>query len=294
MNLRHAGNMVAPAFIFANDNHYPVTVKALKDTTILRLLPDAMEQLFRLDSRISSNMVSILSNIVAFQAKKIGILSMNLREKIIHLLHEEQQKQSTNRLLMPSRQELANMLGVQKYSVQRTLNELQADGTFAATQRIVANKPFIMQLPNSDEYEDCYNVEGKVTFSAEEVTVLATTDVEQEKGEGYVLLGSYEGIESDNYIHALNDEEYAVGGDTYMPGGVFVAGSRAIRPFEAYIYSASANRAPYLRIGGSDTGMEDLVADKDEVWHTLQGIRLSGRPTERGVYIRNGKKVMVR
>jgi hypothetical protein len=174
------------------------------------------------------------------------------------------------------------------------LGELQADGTFAATQRIVANKPFIMQLPNSDEYEDRYNVEGKVTFSAEEVTVLATTDVEQEKGEGYVLLGSYEGTESDNYIYALNDEEYAVGGDTYMPGGVFVAGSRAIRPFEAYIYSASANRAPYLRIGGSDTGMEDLVADKDEVWHTLQGIRLSGRPTERGVYIRNGKKVMVR
>ena len=174
------------------------------------------------------------------------------------------------------------------------LGELQADGTFAATQRIVANKPFIMQLPNSDEYEDRYNVEGKVTFSAEEVTVHATTDVEQEKGEGYVLLGSYEGIESDNYIYALNDEEYTVGGDTYMPGGVFVAGSRAIRPFEAYIYSASANRAPYLRIGGCDTGMEDLVADKEDVWHTLQGIRLSGRPTERGVYIRNGKKVMVK
>ena len=73
-----------------------------------------------------------------------------------------------------------------------------------------------------------------------------------------------------------------------------MAGSRDIRPFEAYIYSASANRAPYLRIGGCDTGMEDLVADKEEVWHTLQGIRLSGRPTERGVYIRNGKKVMVK
>ena len=56
-----------------------------------------------------------------------------------------------------------------------------------------------------------------------------------------------------------------------MPVGVFVAGSRDIRPFEAYIYSASANRAPYLRIEGCDTGMEDLVADKEEVWHTLQG-----------------------
>ncbi len=73
-------------------------------------------------------MVRILSNIVAFQAKKIGVLSMNLREKIIHVLQEEKQKQNTNRLHLPTRQELANMLGVQKYSVQRTLNELETEG----------------------------------------------------------------------------------------------------------------------------------------------------------------------
>ena len=128
MSLQHAGNMVAPAFIFANDNHYPVTVKASKDTSILRLMPDAIEMLFKLNARISCNMVSILSNIVAFQAKKIGVLSMNLREKIIYVLQEEKQKQSTNRLLLPSRQELANMLGVQKYSVQRILNGLEVEG----------------------------------------------------------------------------------------------------------------------------------------------------------------------
>ena len=128
MSLQHAGNMVAPAFIFANDNRYPVTVKASQDTTILRLMPDAIDALLKLDSRISHNLVSVLSNIVAFQAKKIGVLSMNLREKIICVLQEEQQRQSCNRLLLPSRQELANMLGVQKYSVQRTLNELETEG----------------------------------------------------------------------------------------------------------------------------------------------------------------------
>ncbi len=128
MSLQHAGNMVAPAFIFANDNQYPVTIKASKDTSILRLMPEAIEMLFKLDCRISSNMMRILSNIVAFQAKKIGVLSMNLREKIIHVLQEEKQKQNTNRLHLPTRQELANMLGVQKYSVQRTLNELETEG----------------------------------------------------------------------------------------------------------------------------------------------------------------------
>ena len=35
-----------------------------------------------------------------------------------------------------------------------------------------------------------------------------------------------------------------------MPGGVFVANSRDIRPFEAYAYSNKVASAPYLRIGG--------------------------------------------
>ena len=61
------------------------------------------------------------------------------------------------------------------------LGEPLADGTFAATQSITANKPFVMQLPNSDEYEDRYNVEGEVIFSATNVTVYATTDVEQKE-----------------------------------------------------------------------------------------------------------------
>lgn len=128
MNLQHAGNMVAPAFLFANDNHYPVTVKATQDTTVFRLMPDAMESLFKLDSRISTNFIFILSNIVSFQAHKIGILSMNLREKLIIVLKEAYHKQGSSRIQLPSRQELANMLGVQKYSVQRTLSEIEKEG----------------------------------------------------------------------------------------------------------------------------------------------------------------------
>lgn len=35
-------------------------------------------------------------------------------------------------------------------------------------------------------------------------------------------------------------------------------------------------------------------ATTNESWYTLQGVRLSGRPTESGVYISNGKKVVVK
>ena len=115
------------------------------------------------------------------------------------------------------------------------LGELQPDGTFATTESIVANKPVIILLPNSDEYEDRYNVEGDVTFSAENVTVHTTLDIEEAKGEGYTMLGSYEGTPAGSHIFALNDEEYTADGNTYLLGGIFVSNSRDIRPFEAQL-----------------------------------------------------------
>ena len=177
------------------------------------------------------------------------------------------------------------------------LGELQADGTFATTNSIKANKPFIMQLPNSDEYEDRYNVEGEVTFSATNVMVYPTTDMEQEVGNGYVMLGSYEGTTADSRVYALNDEEYTADGATYMPGGVFVANSRDIRPFEAYVYTTSAGRAPYLRVGKETTG---VVLSTVNGQQTIEIYDLTGRKvlkTENlkgGVYIVNGRKVVIK
>ena len=176
------------------------------------------------------------------------------------------------------------------------LGELQADGTFATTQRITANKPFIMQLPNSDEYRDIYNVEGEVTFSATNVTVYPTTDVEQEASNGYVMLGNYEGTTADSHVYALNDEEYTADGEIYMPGSIFVANSRDIRPFEAYVYTTNASRAPYLRVGNAgETGIGHSTFN---VQHSTEIYDLTGRKVlntetlKGGVYIVNGKKVI--
>ncbi len=177
------------------------------------------------------------------------------------------------------------------------LGELQADGTFVTTRRITANKPFIMQLPNSDEYEDRYNVEGEVTFSATNVTVHPTTDVEQEASNGYVMLGSYEGTTDDSYVYALNDEKYTADGETYMPGSIFVANSRDIRPFEAYVYTTNAGRAPYLRIGKETTS---IVLSTVNGQQTTEIYDLTGRKvlnTENlkgGIYIVNGKKIVIK
>ena len=177
---------------------------------------------------------------------------------------------------------------------------MQADGTFADADGIKANVPFIMEVPNSDEYEDEYNIEGEVSFSATDVTVHATTGSQLPIADDYTFLGTYEGTVSGSGVYALNDEEYVADGTVYLPGGVFVRGSRDIRPFEAYVYSEGGSRAPYLRIGGKKgTGIgSQLMMDNGQLTvYDLMGRRISvGHLHElpKGVYIVNGRKTIIR
>lgn len=129
MSMHHSGNMLAPAFLFAQDNHYPVTVEATTDTQVFRLLPHDLEVLLHSDQRLMMNFIGILSNIIAYLTKKVGFFSMTIRQKVCLYLNKMQREQQTNRILLPqSRHQLANLFGIQKFSLQRCLNELQQEG----------------------------------------------------------------------------------------------------------------------------------------------------------------------
>ena len=47
---------------------------------------------------------------------------------------------------------------------------------------------------------------------------------------------------------------------------------------------------------GNATGISVIKANAqtDESWYTIGGTRLSGKPTQKGVYIHQGKKVVVK
>ena len=125
----HAGNMFAPAFLFAQSRRYPVTVQAMTNTKVLRIHSADFERLLELDSRLTKNFTVILSNLIAGLTKKVEMLLLSVREKIIFFLKEEQRRQQSNTIqLSMSRQELADHFGIQKYSLQRALNELQESG----------------------------------------------------------------------------------------------------------------------------------------------------------------------
>lgn len=129
MSTFHAGNMFAPAFLFAQNRRYPVTVQATTNTRVLRILSADFERLLELDSRLSKNFTIILSNLIAGLTKKVGMLLSSVRDKIIFFLKEEQRRQQSNTIqLSMSRQELADHFGIQKYSLQRALNDFQENG----------------------------------------------------------------------------------------------------------------------------------------------------------------------
>ena len=124
-----AGKLLAPAFLFASDNKYPVTVEATTETSVLRLTPDDLEKMLDSDQRLMMNYIRLLSNIISHLTKKVRMLTMNVREKVSLYLKEQSRLQQTDRILLPlSRQELADHFGIQKYSLLRCLNELKQEG----------------------------------------------------------------------------------------------------------------------------------------------------------------------
>ena len=133
-----SGKLLAPAFLFASDNQYPVTIEATADTTIFRLMPADLEKILSYDPRLMMNYIKILSNVVSHLTKKVRMLSMSVREKVILYLKEQSRLQQTKDILLTfSRQELADHFGIQKYSLQRCLNELKQEGSILVEGRHV-------------------------------------------------------------------------------------------------------------------------------------------------------------
>ncbi len=138
MSTLEAGSILAPAFLFGEDKFYPVTVEASENTRLLCIRPADMEQLLTSEPRLAMNFVRILSNIVAGLTKKVGLLSMNVRDKVTNYLKEEQQRQRTKTIQLPlSRQALANLFGIQKFSLIRCLKELQEEGAIKVEGKII-------------------------------------------------------------------------------------------------------------------------------------------------------------
>lgn len=112
------------------------------------------------------------------------------------------------------------------------LRELTAEG-FVDKTTIEPNKAYIIAMPNHYDYVEDYRLNGKITFSAENVELAATPDtLSPSVGPEYSLQPTYNYIQHGVSIYALNAEYWI---DGYHMGSVFVRNTSDIYAFEAYV-----------------------------------------------------------
>ena len=123
------GILIAPAFIFKSHS-IPVTVKANGPSILIRINPEDLMHLIDINSTIRHNFISILSNMVVNLTQKIRQLEMKTtKEKVVEYLRMQAKESDDNNInIIGTRQDIADLIGVQRYSLVRCLDQLQKQG----------------------------------------------------------------------------------------------------------------------------------------------------------------------
>ena len=169
------------------------------------------------------------------------------------------------------------------------------DKGLTTAENIEANMPYIISMPNSDAYPEAYNQAGKVTFAAENAKISKSTAVGLQLADRPIIVsGTYHSIATGYY--ALNvGHEY----EGNPEGSIFILNYREIRPFEIFTWhngsGARSISISSLFGGEGTTGIIDVIAEPNsDRWYDMNGRRLQSKPVRKGIYIKNGKKVVIK
>ena len=198
-------------------------------------------------------------------------------------------------------EELSAQLG---YAIVNVVNPDKTSGTNIAFRlemdEIPANTPFTVKSNKAI-------ADGRtLTFQNKTIKYVAEPSVEA-GGQNYTFKANYAGLTIDNESDGLLKFLY---GDMEGWGRVLAGKDYTwnIAPFAAYIDLTQAEDANAARevtftmeeLDGSTTVIRNISAETAsklnnvEGWYTINGIKLQGAPTEKGIYINNGKKVVLK
>lgn len=179
------------------------------------------------------------------------------------------------------------------------LYQLTGSG-FREADAIKAYIPYIISMPNNSQYSSEWLLNGNVTFSATNVTISPTDNMQTTTYSSRTFVPNYAVRGADEGLFALNAvNEFVANNSGMTDGSKFVLNMRQVHPFEAYMTSSS-NARTYFDI------FDDLPTDIREkfIVHSSQFLTgdrvfdLQGRrveyPSKKGVYIVNGKKMIIK
>ena len=129
---------LATAFLFGKENRFPVTVSATSEVEMVSIPKPEFVKLLQLNSLILNNYLNTISTRAQFLSQKLKFLSFKtIRQKIAHYLLEKAGDRLQTVEVPQSQEQLAEMFGVTRPSLARTLGEMAQEGLIETQRRYI-------------------------------------------------------------------------------------------------------------------------------------------------------------
>jgi CRP-like cAMP-binding protein len=125
-----SGQVLAPAFLYAEQNKLPVSLFVLEKTEILSLKKSVFTAMMQKHQVILTNFLQLLSNRTAFLTKKLQFHAFkNIKSKIAYFLLNIYREEKNAKFKLPqTQQNIADLLGVTRPSLARSFAEMEKEG----------------------------------------------------------------------------------------------------------------------------------------------------------------------
>lgn len=130
-----APDILAPAFIYASENRFPVNVEATELCEVLVMDRARFEAFMHSQPAVMRNFIAIISDRSLFLSRKLNEFALqSLKSRLLNYLQMHGG--------IHNQQEVAFILGVARPSLARALSELIAEGKITMTgKQVVLNVP---------------------------------------------------------------------------------------------------------------------------------------------------------
>ncbi len=120
---------LAPAFLFSDNNRFPVDVTSLEEVEILRIPKDEVIRLMTSRPDFMQQFLTHNANRTQFLTNRLQLLSIKtIKGKIAHFLLEQMSEEGKIFSLNRNQTELADFFGVARPSLARSLSEMVQEG----------------------------------------------------------------------------------------------------------------------------------------------------------------------
>lgn len=127
---------LAPAFLFSDNNHFPVDVTTLEEVEIMRIPKDEIMRLMMTNPDFMKQFLTHNSNRTQFLTNRLQLLSIKtIKGKLAHFLLEQVQDKNVTFKVNRNQTELADFFGVTRPSLARSLSELVQDNIISIDKK---------------------------------------------------------------------------------------------------------------------------------------------------------------